>query len=133
MKPLNKTATKIFNSITEDMEGNRRNYKKIDNTNDTFMPLVVEKVGTYDIGNMYSFAHYFKQNGDMCQDPEMCFIVHKSSGKVFPCMFQQAIPPVYEESLFMDDGKWKFKPAMQKDHVSFANMWLKNIKDQQSL
>ena len=95
------------------------------------MPLIVERLGTFDVGTQYSFAHYFKQNGDLCRDPEMVFLKHKS-GAVIPCMFQQDIPPLYQESLFFDDG-WKVSPRLNKQHTSFANMWIKNIKWQQSL
>jgi hypothetical protein len=47
-------------------------------------------------------------------------------------MFQQAIPPIYEESMFFENS-WKVRPRLQRDHASFANMWLKNIKCQQNL
>lgn len=126
MKPLNQKTQKIFDGIISDVE----THKTIDNCNSTFMPLHVEKLSTYDIGTMYSFCHYFKQNGDLCQDPEMLFL--KTKGSVFPCMFQQAIPPIYQESIFYDNG-WKVRNKMQKDHTSFANQWLVNIKEQQNL
>jgi len=129
MKALNQKSTKIFNDIVSDLNTSKT-HKKIDNSK-SFIPLSVEKLSTYDVGTMYSFAHYFNQNGDMCQDPEMCFIKTKL-GKVYPCMFQQAIPPIYQESIFFDNG-WKCKTKMQKDHTQFANMWLINIKEQQGL
>jgi len=136
MRTLNKEATKIFNNITEGLgygleEDN--NYLKLDNSNGAFMPLVVECIGQTDFALIFSFAHYFKQNGDLCQDPEMLFFKH-DDGDIYPFMFQQAIPPVYEESIFKDvDGQWKCKPRLQTDHTKFANMWLKNIKTQQKL
>jgi len=129
MKPLNKKQARIFNKIIEPLNGSRSHYK-LENSK-SFMPLSVEKLGTYDIGTMYSFCHYFKQNGDLCQDPEMVFIKHKN-GKIYPCMFQQAIPPIYQESIYFDEG-WKLKPKMQADHAKFANMWLNNIKEQQNI
>ena len=95
------------------------------------MPLSVEKLSTYDIGTVYSLCHYFEQNGDLCQDPEMLFLLHKS-GRVYPMMFQQAIPPAYEESIFFDDG-WKLNKRLQAEHTRFANLWLKNIKEQQNI
>ena len=132
VKPLNKKSQAIFDDIISDMDL-IKNHKKIENSK-AFMPLVVERLQVYDWGVFYSFCHYFKQNGDMCQDPEMLFIKHKN-GKVFAAMFQQAIPPVYEEGVFfdMDSGAWKVNKRMQADHTSFANMWLKNIKEQQGL
>ncbi len=126
MKKLNQKATKVFNTVIEKLNGS--DHIKIDNS--SFMPLVVEKLYDTDIGTVYSFCHYFKQNGDMCQDPEMLFIKNKN-GYVYPAMFQQAIPPVYQESIFQEDGKWKVRTAWQKDQTSFANMWMENIKYQQ--
>jgi len=126
MRKLNKSATKTFEDIIEKLNG--ADHITIDNS--SFMPLSVEKLYTTDIGTFYSFCHYFKQNGDMCQDPEMLFIKHKN-GAVYPAMFQQAIPPIYQESIFMEHGKWQVRTSWQKQHTSFANMWLKNIKYQQ--
>lgn len=126
MKPLNKTAAKTFMKIIEDLE----THKTIDNKSG-FMPLHVEKLYTDEIGAFYSFAHYYMQNGDMMKDPDMEFVVTKT-GQVFPKMFQMDAPPIYEESIFFDE-KWKVKPALQKQHASFANMWLKNIKAQQNI
>ena len=46
-----------------------------------FMDLVFEKLPYLDGFNgqactAFSIAHYFKQNGDLCQDPEMVVPVH---------------------------------------------------------
>ncbi len=126
MKPLNKTATKIFMTIIE----NAGEHKTFDNK-PGFMPLHVEKLYTVDVGSVYSFAHYYKLNGDMMKDPDMEFIVTKA-GQIFPKMFQMDAPPIYEESIFYNE-KWKVRPALQKQHVSFANMWFTNIKAQQNI
>lgn len=134
MKTLNQGTTKIFNKITEGMGFDVDcTYKKLD-ASKAFMPLVVECVGKTDIGLLFSLCHYYKLNGDLCQDPEMLFIKH-NSGVVFPSMFQQAIPPVYEESIYWDhdDGEWKCLKRLQADHTRFANTWLKNIEQQQNL
>jgi len=126
MKKLNQKSTKVFNTIIEKMNGS--DYIKIDNS--AFMPLVVEKLYDTEVGTFYSFCHYFKQNGDMCQDPEMVFI-KTNSGFVYPSMFQQAIPPIYEESIYQEDGKWMCRKSLQKQHADFANLWMENIKYQQ--
>ena len=132
MQALNKTTTITFNAIVEGM-GPENTYKKIDNTDSTLMPLVVERLYETNLGPVFSLAHYFEQNGDLCQDPEMLFIKHKS-GQVIPTMFQQAIPPIYEESMVQnEDGKWGIRAKLQAEHTRFANMWLKNIKAQQRL
>jgi len=129
MRAKKKKATKTFNKIIDRMDG--KNYLKIGKDGGGIMPLVVEKLATHDIGTEYSFAHYFEQNGDLCQDPEMTFLIH-ASGKVYPMSFQMAIPPIYEESMFFD-GTWKNRPTMNKDHAVFAGRWLENIKHQQRI
>ena len=128
MMRLNKTTTKTFHKIIEQIPESG----KIDNTNGAFMPLVVEKLRTFDIGTEYSLCHYFKQNGDLCQDPEMVFMAHKS-GAVYPMMFQMAIPPVHERSMEKKYDKWVYSKRLNREHTKFANMWLRNIKNQQKL
>ena len=115
--------------IIEDLKINRT-HKTIDNEGG-FMPLHVEKLYTDDVGTTYSFAHYYKQNGDMMKDPDMEFIITRS-GKIYPKTFQMDAPPIYEESIFYEHG-WKVRPKLQRGHVSFAEMWLKNIKNQQDI
>ena len=130
MKQLNQKTTRTFNKIIGRLNGS--DSTRIGKENGAFMQLSVERLQTTDIGTVYTFCHYFEQNGDMCQDPEMLFLAHKS-GRVYPMMFQQAIPPIYEESLFQEGGKWKINIRLQARHTTFANMWLKNIKEQQEL
>lgn len=132
MKPkiLTRKSAAIFEKIISRIPVGKSSVK-IGNDGDAFMHLHVERLTSYDVGTLYSLAHYFEQNGDLCQDPEMLFL-RTRDGAVVPCMFQQAIPPVYQESLFFDGG-WRLRPAMQRDHTSFAAMWLRNIEYQQNL
>ena len=68
--------------------------------NPPFMRLIVEHIGGGPHGlPAISVAHYYQVNGDLCQDPEMCFEIESTpDGLVFhPYMFQMAIPPVYQE------------------------------------
>lgn len=127
---LNKKSTAIFEKIISRIPEGKSSVK-IGNDGDAFMPLHVERLSSYDAGTLYSLAHYFEQNGDLCQDPEMLFL-RTSAGAVVPTMFQQAIPPVYEESIFFDGG-WKLRRRMQREHAEFAEMWLRNINEQQDL
>jgi len=130
MRYLNKKTSKIFNKIIDNhLNGNQ--HCQIGEKGESFMPLVVEKLQTDSIGTFYSFAHYYTQNGDLMQDPEMLFIKH-DNGNIYPSMFQMAAPPIYEESIFYDDG-WKVRRKLQKDHTLFAQTWLKNIEQQQAI
>jgi len=128
-KHLDPKTENIFYRIIGCLNGG--DHCRIDNSK-AFMPLVVERLETCDAGTVYSLCHYYELNGDPCQDPEMLFLWSKS-GRVYPMMFQMAVPPIYEESLFLDGGRWKMCPGMQARHTKFANHWLFNIKDQQRL
>ena len=107
---------------------------KIDNSEGVFMPLSVEhlfNLGKYEV---YSFSHYYKQNGDMCPDPDMTFFVEKENRKnIIPATFQDSYSyrEVCELSSF---GELKVNGLNKlADLVSFSKMWLKNIYEQQDL
>ena len=127
MKALNKQATKVMDGLTGN--GNRT----VDNT-PAFMAVHVEHILTIDQGKIWSVTHYFKQNGDLCRDPDMEFL-QGEDGQYYPLSFRQDIPPVRSESVEFDlRGQMKsYNPSVQKELVGFANSWLKNIKDQQRL
>src|ERR1700761_9351191 len=68
--------------------------------NEPYMRLVIEDIGQGPRGHQaISVAHYFEQNGGLCQDPEMAFeLVLEGDGVRYePFTFQQAIPPVYQD------------------------------------
>lgn len=128
----------MFSKILERMQGSE--YLKLEN--DPFMPLVVERIGedittVYGNGDLYSLCHYYEQNGDLMQDPEMCFIVVDNRERlmhapellhVIPYSFQQANLALYEESITFEQGKPANVDAKtQLNHVVFANSWLDNI------
>lgn len=98
-KPLNKQAASIFEKIISQIPEGESSIK-IDNSGGAFMPLSVERLLVFDIGSQYSFCHYYEQNRDLCQDPEMLFLRH-NNGLIYPMMFQPAIPPIYEESFLL--------------------------------
>jgi len=84
--------------------------------------LYVEDEGTTRI----SLAHYFKQNGDLCADPDMEIRIH-TNGTAEALTFQQAIPPIYQE---VYPGPGKYYPKLKKDLNNFLAMWLKNCLSQ---
>jgi hypothetical protein len=52
-------------------------------TNEPYMRLVIEHIGDGPHGfPAISVAHYFELNGDLCQDPEMCFEPSRSRGRL---------------------------------------------------
>ncbi len=139
MKTLNLKSTEIFCLLLEKMQG--KQYLKI--VNEPYMPLVVERLEeAYDgNANLFSLCHYYVLNGDLMQDPEMCFVVvdGRSSEKsgvenvqVTPYYFAQANLGYYEQSIIFDNGVMKrCDDEVQQGQTEFAEIWLKNIKKQE--
>jgi uncharacterized protein YqiB (DUF1249 family) len=97
-----------------------------------FMDLVFEKLPYLDGFNgqaykAFSIAHYFKQNGDLCQDPEMVVVVYPDLAMAEAYSFQQAIPPLYQD-VYPEPGK--VRPKLKKELNSFLRQWLQNLLDQ---
>ena len=94
--------------------------------NEPYMRLVIENIGLGPRGHQaISVAHYFEQNGDLCQDPEMAFeLVPQGSNVSYePFMFQQAIPPIYQE-VFGTGGE---NARLKRQLTKFAHTWDRNI------
>jgi hypothetical protein len=147
MKALNKTASVTFGKIIALLD--HRTHFKLNRSGDTFMPLSVEKLRS-DVHfagetiNIYSFSHYYEQNGDLVPDPDMTFAVVQSPVQnpaarhqaisqplVIPLTFQNSM--YYTEAVYFQNGKWLIHPAQQRDLADFANNWLRNLKWQQDL
>lgn len=97
-----------------------------------FMPLSVEWTQE-DAGGWRSLSlcHYFEQNGDLCQDPEMLLWVNDARRLVLPGFFQQAIPPVYREAITkIGDAGISYRPRELRDQQAFLRQWLRNLKEQ---
>ena len=108
-------------------------HKIIDNTKGTFMPVHVERGGHCKLGRQYSITHYYEQNGDLMRDPDMEFI-KGSDDEYYPISFWQDAPLIRNEVVVWKDGEitgWMGKE--QAALATFANIWLKNIKEQQGL
>jgi len=97
-----------------------------------FMDLVFEKLPHLDGASgqasiAFSMAHYFKQNGDLCQDPEMVVLVYPELAMAEAYSFQQAIPPIYQE-VYPEPGQ--YRPKLKKELNTFLRQWLQNLIDQ---
>ena len=92
-----------------------------------YMPLVVESFCDGDNRRMVSVAHYFEQNGDLCQDPEIVFWVQ--NGYLFPVEETMACLG-YRRLVEWRDGKLFLNRAGQADVASFANIWSTNLRQQ---
>jgi hypothetical protein len=140
MRKINQQSTKIFCRLMAQLDSN--NHVKL--YSEGFMPLVLEMVAEniqtpFGRAKLYSLAHYYKQNGDMMRDPEMCFVVIDSRKEkndfenifIFPQMFRQDNLGIYEESILISENKITgCKKRWQDSHCHFTNTWLKNISQQ---
>jgi len=133
MKAINQKAKKVMDTLTEGVD-HIGDHKKIDNTEGTFMAVHVECVAKCSIGEIFSVAHYFEQNSDLMRDPDMEFI-KGGDGKYYPISFWQDAPPKRDEAVeWGEDGEITgLKSKLQAELATFANMWMKNIKEQQGL
>jgi hypothetical protein len=97
-------------------------------TNEPFMRLVIEYIGEGPQGlPAISVAHYYEMNGDLCQDPEMCFEIESTQHGIVmhPYMFQMANPPIYQE---VSNGARGV--ALAEELCHFAATWDSNLSDQ---
>ncbi len=98
-----------------------------------YMDLILEPVPTPEsVGDkecqVFSLAHYFLQNGDLCQDPEMELLLYPELKAVEAFSFTMAIPPIYQV-VYPEVGK--YVPTYKKELNSFLRQWLNNLIDQQ--
>lgn len=133
MKAINQRAKKVMDHLIEGVDIDADDSKKIDNTKGVFMVVHIECVGNSNLGVIYSVAHYYEQNGDLMRDPDMEFI-KGGDGEYYPISFWQDAPPVRDEPITWKDGDIAgYNEKRQAGLVTFANMWMKNIKEQQGL
>lgn len=140
MQKLNHQATTIFFRLLKKL--NEQQHMKL--YSDGFMPLIMERIAdniitTFGDGRLYSLCHYYEQNGDLMRDPEMCFIVVDNRKEkndfdavgIYPQMYRLDSLGLDEESIIIENGKiTNCIKIWQKGHCSFANIWLKNIREQ---
>ena len=132
MKAINREAKEVMDVLTEGMEG-IDGHRTIDNTKGTFMPVHVERTNECELGPLFSVTHYYEQNGDLMRDPDMEFI-KGGDGEYYPISFWQDAPLKREETIIWKDGEIVcYYGKRQAELVTFANTWMKNIKEQQKL
>jgi len=99
--------------------------------NEPFMRLVIEHIGEGPSGKpLISVAHYGEQNGDAMRDPEMTFEIAEIDGAFVPVSFQNDYLGVYQEAVFVSQGKLLARPGLMRELASFARQWDRNIKEQ---
>lgn len=140
MKALNKNSKKFFLSLLDNMKGR---YRKIEQ--EGFMPLTVEiledNISTpFGTARTVMLLHHYVQNGDLMRDPEMVFLVIDGRSTenqdcnlvdIMPQSYRQDNLGIYQESIVVKGGThWFIRSSLYDELVSFANVWLLNIKMQ---
>ncbi|MBF0543058.1 MAG: hypothetical protein HQM08_01430 [Candidatus Riflebacteria bacterium] len=130
MKSLNKSATKTFQALVNQMVND---YAKISRSS-SYMPVIIEKISENAMGKLISLSHYGVQNGDLMADPEVVMIL-ALDGFVYPTSIRQDYLGTFQDAVkYNEEGKIEsYQPRLQADIASFANLWLRNIKNQQNL
>jgi hypothetical protein len=126
MKHINQKSKKVLEKLINEM---KNGYAKIDNTNGCFMSVSVEEIGE----NLFSVGHYYTQNGDLMADPEMVFW-KAWDDNYYPCSWKNDGVGFNRVSVIFENGKpSSVNCRTQMQDKNFANIWMKNIKDQQEL
>jgi len=128
--PISKRAKAVMEVMVKDLNKDN-NHRKIDNTEKTFMPVVVEHIGDIENYDIFSIAHYFIQNGDMMADPEMTYL--RIDGEFYPMSFKNASLGIDRQYLLYRNKKISYIPSAYNDSRSFTTKWFSNIKQQQGL
>lgn len=130
MKVMNERATAVMNILIEGLiEPGQA--KKIDNAGKSIMPVFVECIDETKHGKIFSVTHYYEQEGDLMSDPDMTFL--KVNGRYLPMTYRQDNLGIDQRAIWFEGEKVKFYPKVQKDITAFANLWMRNVKEQQKL
>jgi hypothetical protein len=127
LKVLSRAAAAVLDELTSGLDvGDSR---KIDRGLG-FMPVHVECLQRTGLGLLFSIAHYYEQNGDLVPDPDVVFV--RTANGWSPVSFRNSI--AYRVALhFHEDGTIEVDEKEQTDLVSFCNLWMRNIREQQGL
>jgi len=132
MKALSGKAREVMDLLTKGLHTG--GHRVIDNSEGAYMAVHVEKLRLTEQGALYSVAHYFEQNGDLMRDPDMEFM--KIGDDYYPVYFRQdgGIALEQEAVVYGPGGKIeRYHPKLQADLATFADRWMRNIKEQQKL
>lgn len=124
---LDAAAQAVFDAITHNAKAA---YNRWGQPGGAFMPLTAERLGQTDLGPIYSLYHYYKQNGDVCMDPDVTFVV-LDDGFAYPLTFEVS-GFVHVEAMAVTERGLAIK-GDQDDLVQFCNQWLRNVQDQHEL
>ncbi len=122
------SAAGILDELTADLNvGDSRNM----DCGSSYLPVHVECLQRSGLGLHYSVAHYYESNGDLVPDPDVVFL-RREDGSFCPVSFQNSI--AFREAVrWLDDGTIEVDTREQASLVEFANLFIKNIAEQQGI
>ena len=129
MRAINKKAQAVMDRLTDGIT-RENSHTRIDNNkpDSGIMAVIVEWVGDCKIGDVFSIAHYYEQEGDLMADPEMTFL-KAADGRYYPMSWKMDGLGVYREGVRWADGEpTHINYREQKDEAVFAGTWMANIK-----
>lgn len=133
MKAINQKAKEFFQAaINRIPEGETACKLDENRPGSAIMALHIEQIGENKYGKLYSFAHYYEQNGDLMRDPDIVML-KAADGEFYPISYRQdGLGMDREYVIFNEDGRgWKINRRLQADLAVFCGQWAKNIMDQQ--
>lgn len=132
MIKIDREAAEVLDLLVASMKDG---YARIENSS-TFMPVVIEEIGSNPYGQLISVAHYGQQNGDAMRDPDIVLLKGHDSHSYFPVSYRNDFINSYREAVrFMGpkQATIRCRSRMQRDLVCFVNKWMKAIREQQNL
>ncbi len=124
MKTTSKAASRIIEAMVAGLDVGEA--RKIDNRPGAFMAAHVERLTE----RCFSIAHYFEQNGDLVADPDLV-VWRADTGDFVPVALQQFAGHYTVAVKLVNDMPVSFSPQNGHELARFANMMVRNIKDQQ--
>ncbi len=130
MRYLSKEAEQIFNKLIELLAD--QDHIKIDNSGGTFIPVTVEHLYKTPAATVYSVTHWVEYNSDLCRDCDMTFAV--TAEGIAPLEYQADFTGTYQEAAVLSNGRVEVQDERQYNSLlSFTNVWMNNINEQQCL
>ncbi len=92
-----------------------------------FMPLTFDLIERSEGRVQYAMAHWFEQQGDLIQDPEMIIEI---KGRSVEALSIQHPPPFNRVMPVYSEDRTSYSPRQKRDQNQFLEMWLSNIRAQ---
>lgn len=130
LRPLSKRAAAVFQAVVS-MIPEGSDSVKLDHAPGAFMALHASRIATTDHGVVFSFAHFYEQNGDMVGDP-IVDLLRTPDGAWYPLSFESCFGR-RQYVVFREDGSVGVDRRQQRDLASFCSTWARNLVAQQGL